>query len=273
MSPKKADLPQELARLNVICTPGATIAGAEGGAVRLQIPGVPKGTYNLAQLDDYTGVPRRAFRWQPPFTLRVELRASQHHLPGTWGIGLWNDPFSLSLGMGGGVRRFPVLPECAWFFFASPENYLSLRDDQPAHGALAGVWHSAALPALLLGLLAVPVLPLLTISPVARLLRCTARRLIHQVAGSLSHDPCSWHTYQINWSVHHTQFYMDEQIVLDVPLSPRPPLGLVLWLDNQYMAWQPNGKLSAGTLATANESWIEVKSLVLKQLDNSKSHV
>lgn len=264
MPAENTALPKEFAALQVTCTPSSTITGADWGAVRLKIPGVPKGIYSLAQLDDYTDLPRHAFRWQPPLTLCAELRASQRELPGTWGIGLWNDPFSLALGMGGGVRRFPVLPQCAWFFFASPENYLSLGDNQPAHGALASVWRSAALPASLLGLLAAPTLPLLMVAPAARLLRRAARRLVHQSTCNLAHDPCDWHTYQINWHTHRTQLYIDGKVMLDTPLSPRAPLGLVLWLDNQYMSWQPNGKLSAGTLATAIESWIEVKNLVLQ---------
>lgn len=273
MRPENAACSLELSTLKTTCTPGAKIAGAEGGALRLKIAGVPKGSYSLAQLDDYTGLPRRAFCWQPPLTLRADLRAHPRDLPGTWGLGLWNDPFSLSLGMGGGTRRFPVLPQSAWFFFASPENYLSLQDNQPAFGALAGVWQSWALPAPLLALLAVPALPLLTYAPAARLLRRAARKFVRQSAYRLPHNPCEWHTYQINWHVHHTQLCVDGEIVLDTPLSPRPPLGFVLWLDNQYMAWQPNGKLSAGTLASAADGWIEVKNLFCKQLDNSLSRV
>ena len=42
---------------------------------------------------------------------------------GTWGFGFWNDPFTLSLGMGGAARRTPCGPRAAvWFFHASPPN-------------------------------------------------------------------------------------------------------------------------------------------------------
>jgi hypothetical protein len=48
------------------------------------------------------------------------------------------------------MLRLPALPNTAWFFFASPPNYLSLRDDLPAQGALAAVFRSPRLPASLL---------------------------------------------------------------------------------------------------------------------------
>lgn len=264
MPSQDAATPIDFATLNVTCTPGATITGACENAAYLKVPGVPKGVYRLAQWDDYARLPRRAFAWQPPLTLRADLRASARDLPGTWGIGLWNDPFSLSLGMGGGVRRFPVLPQCAWFFFASHHNYLSLQDNQPANGALASVWRSRRLPALLLALLAAPALPLLTYSPSARLLRRWASQLVQQTAYASTHNPCEWHTYQIIWHTHCVQFSIDDVVLFETTLSPRPPLGFVLWIDNQFMAWQPNGKLSAGILETATEGWLDIKNLVLQ---------
>ncbi|GAB4498694.1 MAG: hypothetical protein OHK0052_12470 [Anaerolineales bacterium] len=265
MPPQNATPPEHFPTLKATCTPAAKITGAEGGAARLQIPGGPQGIYRLAQWDDYARLPRRAFAWQPPLSLRAELRASARDLPGTWGIGLWNDPFSLTLGMGGGARRFPVLPQCAWFFFASPPNFLSLYDDQPAYGALASVWQSRPLPTPLLALFTAPALPLLTYAPSARLLRRVVRQFVRQSACSLTHNPCDWHTYEIIWRAHNTQLRIDGEVVCDTSLSPRAPLGFVLWLDNQYMAWQPNGKLSAGTLASAAEGWLEVRNLFLQK--------
>jgi len=85
---------------------------------------------SLAQLDDYARTPRSRLSHTPPWTLQVRARASSVDLPGTWGFGLWNDPFGLSLGFGGGKPlRLPTLPQTAWFMQASRPNWLSLRDD------------------------------------------------------------------------------------------------------------------------------------------------
>ncbi len=150
---------------NVSTTPGALVR-KEGDTWRLEIPAGPGGKYRLAQLDDYRDQSRALFPHQPPLALELECRASGDSLPGTWGFGLWNDPFSLSLGLGGGSRRFPALPNTAWFFFASPPNYLSFRDDLPAQGALAAVFRSSPMPAVMLALGA-PLLGLLVIPGLA----------------------------------------------------------------------------------------------------------
>jgi len=46
-------------------------------------------------------------------------------------------------------------------------------------------------------------------------------------------------------------------------VSPRPPLGLVIWIDNQYAAFTPDGKIGFGVLAN-DEAWLEIKELELK---------
>jgi len=58
----------------------------------------------------------------PPCTFSLHARLSGTDLPGTWGFGLWNDPFGLSLGFGGQAARLPALPQAAWFMHASPPN-------------------------------------------------------------------------------------------------------------------------------------------------------
>ena len=98
---------------------GGQVIQVSADAWRLEIPAGRAGVYRLAQIDDYSGLPRSGFPWQPPLELSLEGRSSSaEDIPGTWGFGLWNDPFGLSLGLGGGTRRFPALPNCAWFFFA-----------------------------------------------------------------------------------------------------------------------------------------------------------
>jgi len=224
------------------------------------------GKYRIAQLDDYTGTPRRRFPWQPPLTLSLRARASAESLPGTWGFGLWNDPFSLSLGFGGGTRRFPALPNTAWFFHASPPNYLSLRDDLPAQGFLAATFRSGQLPAPLLAALS-PGVVLFTLPPAARLLRRLARRLIWQdaalVGGNGRYAAADWHIYQIGWNQDNVTFSVDGATILITRASPRGPLALVLWIDNQYAALPPTGRLSFGALLNPQPALIEIDTLSL----------
>ena len=212
-------------------------------------------------MDDYGLRSRRTFTLKPPLRLDLLARASSSLSPGTWGFGLWNNPFGLSLGFGG-QQRFPSLPNAAWFFFASPENQLSLRDDLPGNGAMAATFR--ARPELLaLFALAAPLLPLILWKPSSRVLRRWSSRGIHQDAHKLLHNPSEWHSYSLLWEEKQVRFWADEQAVFTSSVSPPPPLGLVLWIDNQYAAWHPDGKISYGTLASSEENWIELKDIRL----------
>ena len=50
--------------------------------------------------------------------------------------------------------------------------------------------------------------------------------------------------------------------VFESPVSPNPPLGLVIWIDNQYAAFTPEGKISFGVLE-GNEEWLEIEDLTM----------
>ena len=241
-------------------TPGAAVQKMEHGGWRLEIPPGDKGEYRLAQLDDYSRLPRRDFAWRPGFRLQLQARASAAVLPGTWGFGLWNDPFSMGVLSGTGILRLPALPNAAWFFFASPPNYLSLRDDLPAQGNLAAVFRSPRVPPLLLALGA-PLLAVCLVPPVMRLLRRWGRRVIRQDAVDIALDPTAWHTYALQWLPGYVHFLVDGETVLQSAVVPRGPLGLVLWVDNQYAALPPSGRLGYGTLPTPEGAWVEVREL------------
>ena len=62
-------------------------------------------------------------------------------------------------------------------------------------------------------------------------------------------DVTQWHDYSIRWQAGAVIFLVDGAENLRTPLAPRGPLGLVLWMDNQYAAWRPDGSLGYGTLA------------------------
>lgn len=240
-------------------TPGASVNELAENHWRLSIPKGEAGAYRLAQLDDYTGFSRKQFPWQAPLCITLQCRASAAELPGTWGFGLWNDPFSLSMGFGGGVRRLPALPKAAWFFFASAPNHLSLYDDQPGCGALAMSMRSLHIPPLLLAPAAIG-LPLLLWRWTAKGMRRLARLLVQQDTSLMVHDPANWHEYALVWETDRVTLRVDGESVLESKCSPMAPLGLVLWLDNQYAALPPAGRLAYGTLANP-AAWIEIKDL------------
>ncbi len=223
---------------------------------RLEIPAGEKSGYRLAQVEDYTSLRRHEFPWKCPSSLSLQARASHQEIPGTWGFGLWNDPFAISLGFGGASRALPALPNAAWFFFASPPNYLSFRDDIPAQGALTATFRSPEIPALLLAPAGLA-LPLAFLPPGARLLRGLARQIIQQDAGSLPLDPTQWHNYYLEWQKDKLIFEVDGRAVFKTAVVPKSPLGLVIWVDNQYAALPPDGRFAYGNLANQEPAWIE----------------
>ena len=236
---------------------GATIRELTAGDWWLEIPSGQAGTYRWAQLDDHLHRNRKHFPWQPPLSFRLRARVSASDLPGTWGFGLWNDPFSASFGISGAARRLPALPNAAWFFYAAPPNYLAFRDTHPAQGFLAATFSSPNLSPLLLapGGLA---LPLLFLPPAARLLRRWVRALIHESARQMPVDATQWHDYRLDWQAQQVRFLVDQQQVFETNISPRGPLGIAIWIDNQYAAFPPSGKLKMGTSANSQPAWLEV---------------
>ncbi len=246
------------------CDGGGTVLEVQKGLWRLAIPAGLAKVYRWAQLDDYLHLQRGAFLWRPAGSegVNFELRArvSAGDLPGTWGFGLWNDPFSASLGIGGTRLRLPALPNAAWFFYAGPGNYLAFRDTHPAQGLLAATFSAPRIPSLLLapGALALPVL---AVRPLARLLRRAAGWLIGESAALLSIDPMQWHAYRLEWQAGRVGFFVDGAKVITTPVSPRGPLGLVLWIDNQYAAFEPGGKLAMGMSANPEDAWLELEGL------------
>ena len=252
-------------------TPGARVQELSPNEWRLTIPAGSARRYRLAQLDDYAGLPRRRFPWRPPVQLHLLARASDSQIQGTWGFGLWNDPFGAGFLAGGSGVRLPVLPNSCWFFFASPPNSLSLRDDIPAFGALAATFQGGRYPALFIipGAFA---LPFLAFRSTARLLRRFGRRILHQDAAALTLDPREWHEYCLEWHRDSVLFRVDGEMVLLTEVSPFGPLGLVIWIDNQFAAFPADGRLRYGILRTCEGGWIEISQLSLSTLgaDGSK---
>jgi hypothetical protein len=244
-------------------SPAASVTSTPGGGFVLQLPAGDSRAFRLAQLDDYVELPRRSFRWDSPVSLSLRARLSAQSYAGTWGFGLWNDPFTLSLGVRGTARRLPALPNAAWFFFASEPNHLALRDDRPGGGFLAATFSSARVPAPLLapGLLA---LPLLAWEPSSRWLRHLAARFVGGDSKRLEADPSDWLEYRLRWGPVHVGFDVGGEPVFETDVAPRGPLGLVIWMDNQFAAWRPDGSAASGLLA-GTPATLEIEDLQVRR--------
>jgi len=225
--------------------------------------------YRLAQVDDYTKIQRNRFPLCYPIRLSLSARASSAFIPGTWGFGLWNDPFGLSLGFGGNPLRLPTLPNTVWFFGASEESYLSFRDPrastappksggsaqrEAATGFLAQTFRSPRFhPWLIPAGLALP------------FSRKRTRQLLGKVMCEdgirLSVDVTQWHRYRLDWREERVSFEVDDVQVFESTVSPNPPLGLVIWIDNQYAAFTPEGKIGFGVLENPEPAWLETKDI------------
>ena len=210
----------------------------------LEIPASAKRGYRLAQLDDHGSLRRGDFPWKPPLTLSLQARVSSAAgLPGTWGFGLWNDPFSFMIAYNKVVPRFPALPDAAWFFYASPQNYLSFRDDLPASGFLAATFSSSKVPLALLALAS----PSSRTDPHPRAAQlCASLRppLIRQDATQIHTNVTDWHAYSLEWEPGWSGSAWMGRRSLRTRISPQvDPLSLVIWIDNQYAALPPAGRL------------------------------
>jgi hypothetical protein len=231
-------------------------------SVRLQIESGPSGQYRISQVDDYSRIPRSKLLYYPPISLTLQARVSAGGLPGTWGFGFWNDPFALGIGIKGSGLRLPALPETAWFFFGSPRNDLSVSSVTPANGLMASVFSSTRVPSALLPL-GLPVLSFLGIKPAARMIRRLAARFIHDEFVRLDVYVTKWHTYRVDWLEDSVIFRVDGDIVLESKRSPRAPLGLVIWIDNQYAAFSADGAIHFGTEQNQTPAWLEINNPVI----------
>jgi len=205
--------------------------------------------YRDAQLDDYSLLSRHQFPHRG-LSLSLRARTSSNSATGTWGFGLWNDPFGLSLGFGGSPFRLPTLPNAVWFFYSSPHNYLSFRNDKPSQGFLAQTFRSPKFhSSLFLAGLAFPFSHQRT--------RKILSNVIREDSAAISLDVTQWNKYRLEWEMEHTSWYVNDALIFESTVSPKPPLGVIIWIDNQYAAFTPKGKISFGVL-DGEEEWLEV---------------
>ena len=245
---------------------GGRLATSDSG-LRMVTAMTTVSRYANAQIDDYQGRARRDFLWRPPLTLVVRARFSHRAsrsagdtgLCGTAGFGFWNDPFLMTRS------RIPALPRAIWFFYASPPSDIALDCGTPGFG-----WKAATIDALrpnaaLLMLTAPLAVPLMNIRRIYRTFWPAAQRALSISEAEVPAEMTGWHTYTVEWGVKHALFQVDGKVLLDCQTPPRGPLGLVIWLDNQYLVATPWGRLRYGLLATPGEQWLEVEWVELRR--------
>lgn len=243
-------------RIHQIHESGLVRTGEGLRFVNLALPAGAPLRYTNAQLDDYAGLARGAMRNRPPLRLNVRARFSHgaDALTGTAGFGFWNDPFLMT------ELRMPALPQALWFFFASPPSDMALTLETPGWG-----WKAQAMDALhwrgaaALGL-ALPAIPALRVAGWRRRLWPWFARQLRIAEAALSTPMTEWHDYGLEWEKDVAVFRVDGSEVLRGP-SPRGPLGLVVWIDNQYLIARPTGQVGYGLLPKVQAQWMEIGEL------------
>lgn len=238
---------------------GQVIRSGENG-IRLVIPQTPIKTYSLAQLDNYLHLPRKKFPHRPNMKIQLDARIIGKDIKGTFGFGLWNDPFSFGFGPAGVTKFLPVMPNAAWFFYASNPNYLSLRDDPPSSCFHAKTFTSPLIPSFL-SILGAPLVPFLLFPPTARCIRRLLRSVVKEEMEAISIEIRDWHTYCLFWQADWVVFGIDGTELFKTTVSPKGKLGLVIWIDNQFFRFDSDGQLSFGYLETNSEQIMEIKNL------------
>jgi hypothetical protein len=236
---------------------GGRVQVLPGGGCRLSIPPVARG-YADAQLDDTQGLPRDRFCWTPPLRLTIRAQVSPALSLGTYGFGLWNDPFAVSLGQRGAARRLPCGPRALWFFYASPPNEFGFTSG-PRSGWRAMSIDTPYVHPLWLTPAALAVAALAQIPIVRRPVMRAALRQVSAAEAVLTSAAGELHEYELIWERSAATFQVDGQVVLRAAAPPRGPLGFVAWIDNQYAIATPESGLRFGTLMTEAEQSLDLR--------------
>lgn len=224
------------------------------GGWRLGVEGATRNRYSDSQLDDFHGLARTDYLWQPPVTLSLQARFSHpaHELKGTAGFGWWNNPF-----VGDRTAISFVGPRALWFFLASPPGNLGLTGVGTGQGWFA---QSLNMPSIVhfagaLGLL------LFRFPRIKRVVQRAATRLTRATEQPLDAiDITAWHDYRIHWQPTVADFYVDDALMMTAPHPPTAPLALVLWRDNQWATMRGR----SGLLAVETPQWMELRHITVK---------
>jgi Glycosyl hydrolases family 16 len=240
---------------------GTGLVKSLDGVVRLTRGEQDGSHYCNAQLDDYSD--DDVMNWRPPIRMTVRARFSHaaKELRGTAGFGFWNDPLTMTKteATRSWLPRFR-LPQAAWFFFAALPSSLPWKRGVPGMG-----WKAATLDAS--SWLAKILLPFAPVAmglchwrwAYARLWPI-AERVLKIDERELSAAMDTWHEYRMEWEEDRVRYSVDGEVIHTARSAPRGPLGLVVWIDNQYMVATPQGMIRHGVVS-AGTQWLELAAL------------
>jgi hypothetical protein len=242
---------------------GQLICHNEG--LRLALIGARASAYANAQLDDYGASPTRIdwihrsqFRWQPPLRFSIRARTSGP-LAGTAGFGFWNNPFS-PLG------TTLTLPATLWFFCGSPPGNLPFALGVPGHGWKAATLDATTPEAWRWAPLAPAVMLLNNNAFLERRIWPRAMRDLRIAEQTIETPDPEWRSYIIEWRRDGAMFSIDGREVFATEVAPQGPLGLVAWVDNQWMIATPHGRFGWGRLDPPNQ-WLDLADLQIESLE------
>jgi len=94
------------------------------------------------------------------------------------------------------------------------------------------------------------------------------QRALRVSEATVPENMTEWHDYVIEWGYDRARFQVDHTAVLDCDTPPRGALGLVVWLDNQFLVVNPRGRLRSGLLATSGAQWLEIGSMEIRSQES-----
>lgn len=238
----------------------------DGNALRLETRDAHREQYSNAQLDDYGAGASFDFRWLPPVTLTVKARFSGQvasndtaaGVMGTAGFGFWNHPFFRA------GHPAPVLPQAAWFFGASPPSDMQLDLHTPGWGWKAATLDAGSRSVAGPALLSPALLLAFQSKRLYRRLWPAVQRALRVREALVSASVTEWRVYELAWERSSVRFAVDGRLVLEADAAPRGPLGLVVWIDNQYLVAKPRGRLRNGLLDAPGVQWLELAEIAIR---------
>ncbi|MCS6837159.1 MAG: hypothetical protein NZ750_14215 [Anaerolineae bacterium] len=203
-----------------------------------------KPPYANAQITDYDPA-QRNFAWRPPLHLRLNAFFGQpaEQMVGTAGFGFWN--FSYGIGAKG-----LLLPQALWFFFCAPPSDMPLALNVPGTGWKAATFDARNWRFLALAPIAPLAFLLMRLRPARNLLWPIGQRAIGVHEALLDPETMVQEaTYELEWLPQRAIFRVNGQVVQDIPVNIRQPLGFIAWIDNRWAVVTPWGHFAFGTTA------------------------
>lgn len=235
--------------MNQVCQGTATIVERAPGHYVLSID-ADGTTYCNAQLDDYHHLPRRSYPWRAPIRLSLDARLTGD-ARGTWGFGFWNAPYSPL------ASRWPAFPATVWFFGNASGNLAWDIDSAPT-GFKAATLDTRRMHARLLAPFAPLLLLLMRSAAIYRIVWPRLTRWLGLSERMLPQDS-AWHHYELLWQPDRTIWLVDGIVVHQTSCSPHAPLGLCIWVDNQWLNAGPQSGFGWGVVPS--QTTLEIREL------------